>query len=140
MCANIACVTVIVDVTSNIDELSVNDVSEAEAQIILHRFDLLPDHVKSDFAEALRLLNENGVKLAVCDKGHSIDSYFVCATLTGLETIRAMYTSGELRATLESVFNVLAKLKGRLRIKTFNEWTSEDYERCVQYFHKMSGI
>ena len=83
-------------------------------------------------------LHSHGVYPAAVKK-HSIRLYLLCATLEGLFYLEEMYSSGELKVFLGSLFCILLNNKRCVSVRTF-VWERFNYMECTQHLCSLSGL
>jgi hypothetical protein len=134
-----------VEMDAELDESSVGDGGQAETQIV-EQFMTLLEQSPAEHREELRVKVNNKVQELGPDvevkrvrKRNSIGSYFVCKTLAALQRLYQIYLSGHLQTFLEELFTLLLNNGQRIRIKNL-VWSRADYDKCVGYFFRMSGM
>jgi hypothetical protein len=144
---------VVVCVDAELEESSVGDVEQVETDIVQQSMILTiritaedgvqlgarERQVRSKLQQFVQEELGPDVELIGARKQNSIGSYFVCKTLTALQRLYQMYLSGRLQTFLEELFTLLLDNGQRIRIKNL-VWSRADYDNCVKFFCKLSGM
>jgi len=72
-------------------------------------------------------------KLLVVEKANSIILFFVCITLSALQSLREKWSSGRLRVIVQSLFTFLAAANDTVRVERLI-WSLKDYEQSFNLF------
>ena len=139
-------VSVVVVADAELDESSVNDVVQTEDVIVSQWRDVSADErheMRETFDEILRPLGFE-TSLLVIRRANSLALFFLCMTLSAVNSLRDQWRTRQLRHIIESLFtffsgntyrsgNTLRVLVKRLT------WPLTDYERCLRFFHSLQG-
>jgi hypothetical protein len=68
----------------------------------------------------------------------SIGLYFFCSSLSGLQFLRDLYASSQLKRIVNEIFVALSHKSHAASLQAENiEWDEENYRRCVKYLHSV---
>jgi len=133
-------VSVVVGPDAELDESSVDNVSQSEDKIVSQGRELSVGE-KSDLQDRVdEILRPLGfeTRLLVLDRTKSIAVFFVCMTLIALTRLRDQWSSGQLKGIVESLFTFISDAKRPVRVKRLT-WSLTDYERCLKFFSSLQG-
>ena len=135
------CVSAVVGVDAELNERSVNDVSETENVIVSQWREVSADEqheLRHRFDEILRPLGFE-TRLLVMRRASSIAVYFICLTLSAVMSLRDQWRSRrQLRGIVEELFTLLSGVTRRVWVKRLT-WLLTDYERCLEVFSSVHG-
>ena len=133
-------VSAVVGVDAEINEQSVNDVSETE-NIIVSQWREVSANQKHElhdrFNEILRPLGFE-TRLLVIRRANSIALYFICLTLSAVMSLRDQWRSGQLRDMVEKLFTLLSTAANTVPVKRLI-WPLTEYEECLAFFRSVQG-
>jgi len=133
-------VSAVVGVDAELNERSVNDVSETENVIVSQWRDVSADEkheLRDKVDEVLRPLGFK-TKLLVMERADSIALYFICLTLSAVMSLRGQWLSRELRDIVMDLFTLLSTAAHRVGVKRLT-WPVADYEQCSDFFRSLQG-
>jgi len=131
---------VVVGVDAELDESSVDDVSQTEDRIVSQWREISADEkhqLRDKFDEILRPFGFE-TSLVVIRRANSIALYFLCMTLAALLGLRDQWRSGPLKDIVESLFTFLSGAAHTVRVKRL-AWPLTDYERYLERFSDAQG-
>jgi len=137
-------VSVVVGVDAELNELSVRDVTQAEARIVLQSRALLPacgqNQIQSGVDDLNKILRPLGLetRLVVIERANSIALYFICMTLSAVMSLRDQWRRQQLRDIVEELFTFLSGATRTVRVNRLS-WPVTDYERCQDFFRCTQG-
>jgi len=132
-------VSVVVDVDAELDESSVDDVGQTEGRIVSQWREVSADEqhqLRERVNEIFRPLGFE-TSLVVIRRANSLALCFICMTLAALLGLRDQWRSGQLKRTVQSLFDVLSAGTSVL-VKRLT-WPLTDYEQCVNFFSSVRG-
>jgi len=131
---------------AELDESSVDDVTQCEDRIVYQSRDLLPvgaeDQTKCKVSDSVSMLNELlqplglRTRLVVVERDNSIALIFICMTLSAVMSLRHLWQSGQLRDIVVSLFTFLSGASRTVGVKRLT-WPLTDYERCLEFFSSL---
>jgi len=127
--------SVVVGADAELDESSVDDVTQAEDRIVSRWREVSADEqhqLCNRFDEILRPLGFE-ISLAVIRRANSIALYFLCMTLSALMSLRDQWHSQQLKDIVESLFTCLSAAPQTVYVKRLT-WPLTDYQRCLEFF------
>jgi len=127
-------------VDAELDETSVNDVSETENVIVSQWRDVSADEqheLRHRFDAILRPLGFE-IRLVVMRRASSIAFYFICLTLSAVMSLRDQWDSRQLRDIVQELFTLLSGITRTVKVKRLS-WPLTDYERCLEFFSSVHG-
>jgi len=133
-------VSVVVGADAELEESSVDGVSQTEDRIVSQWREISADEqnqLRERFDEILRPFGFE-TSLVVIRRANSIALYFLCMTLAALMSLRDQWNRRELRDTVESLFTFLSGATLTVRVKRLI-WSPTDYERCLEFFGSIQG-
>jgi len=133
-------VSAVVGVDAELDERSVNDVSETENVIVSQWREVSADkqhELRDKVNEILRPLGFK-TRLLVMSRASSTALYFICLTLSAVMSLRDHWRSQQLRDIVQKLFTLLSGVTGTVRVKRLS-WLLTDYERCLEVFSSVHG-
>jgi len=133
-------VSAVVGVDAELDEMSVDDVSETENVIVSQWGEVSADEkheLRDKVDEVLRRLGFK-TKLLVVERTNSIALYFTCLTLSAVMSLHDQLDSEQLRDIVEELFMLLLVVTLPVRVKRLS-WPRTDYERCLEVFSSVRG-
>jgi len=133
-------VSVTVAVDAELDETSVDDVTQSEDVIVSQWEDVSQDmrnQLRAEFDEILYPLGYE-TSLIVIRRANSIALYFICMTLSAVMGLRGQWRIGKLRHIVESLFTFLSGATDRVRVKRLT-WPLTGYERSLKFFSCVQG-
>ena len=142
---------------AELDEWSVDDVTQCEDRIVSQSEALLPagsrGRIKDKVDELDELLRDFGMEtsLVVIRRANSLALYFICMTLAALMSLRGQWRSQQLRDTVQKLFTFLSGAtdsthetdssddsdsSGATRTVRVNRltWPLTDYQRSLDLF------
>ena len=146
MCLLCNCVSVVVGVDAELNEESVDDVSQTEDVIVSQWRDVSADekhHMRERVDEILRPLGLQA-RLIVVERVNSLVLIFICMTLSALTSLRHQWCTRRLRDVVKDLFTFLSGntwpdgKPRRVSVKRLS-WPVSDYERCLEFFHSVQG-
>ena len=132
--------SVAVGTDAELDESSVDDVSHTEYRIVSQWREVSSNekhHLRDRVDEILRPLGYE-TRLLVIDRANSIALFFICMTLSALMSLRHKWSSGQLKATVQSLFTFLSAATRTIHIKRLS-WPETGYERSLKFFSFAQG-
>ena len=159
LCAQIhARVSVVVGVVAELDESSIDEMTQCEDRITSQSRALFPVRPCDETADAvdevdqlysvlreLRSALDSETQLVVLSPAANIALYFVCKTLPAVVSLRDRWRGGQLSGIVEKLFTFLSCNtycdgdSRQVRVKRLT-WPFTDYDRCLEYFHSMQGV
>ena len=133
-------VSAVVAVDAELEEMSVNDVSETENVIVSQWREVSANEqheLRDRVDEIFRPLGFE-TRLIVIRRANSIALYFICLTLSAIMSLHDQWRSGPLRDIVEKLFTLLSTASRRVRIKRLI-WPVTDYEQCSDFFRSVQG-
>jgi len=138
-------VTVVVGADAELDESSVEDVRETEDRIVSQWREVSAEEkheLRDRVDEIFRPLGYE-TRLIVIRRANSLALYFICMTLSAVMSLRDKWGDGQLRDTVQSLFEFLSfpsvqSAERTVRVKRLT-WPLSDYERCVNCFSSEPG-
>ena len=134
-------VSAVVGVDAELEERSVNDVSETENVIVSQWREVSADEqheLRHSFDEILRPLGFE-IRLVVMRRASSIALYFICLTLSAVMSLRDHWHSQrQLRDIVERLFWLLSGVTDRVYLRRLT-WPLTDYKRCLEVFSSVHG-
>jgi len=127
-------------VDAELDESSVDDVSQTEDRIVSQWREISANEkhqLRDKFDEILRPLGFE-TSLVVIRRANSIALYLICMTLAALMGLRDQWFSRELRDIIQSLFTFLSDATETVYVKRVT-WSLIDYERCLWFFSDEQG-
>jgi len=132
---------VVVGIDAEVDESSVDDVTQCEDRIVNQSQNFLSSNSRAEMQQELDdVLRRFGLeaRLVVVAKANSLAVYFICLTLLALTRLREQWSSGQLRDTVQSLFTLLSGATREVRVKRLL-WSRTDYERSEEFFSSLPG-
>ena len=129
-------VSVVVGVHAELDETSINDVSQTENEIV-SSWRYIPAKVRELVDWLLRRL-PFGTKLFTIKHRNSIALYFICPTLLAVMSLRDQWRSQQLRDIVDKLFTLLSNGSDTVGVKRLI-WPFTEYERCFYFFSSVQG-
>ena len=126
-------VSAVVGVVAELEERSVNDVSETENVIVSQWREVSADEqheLRDKVDEILRPLGLE-TRLLVMRRANGIALYFICLTLSAVMSLRDQWLSRELTDIVEELFTLLSTASRTVRVKRLI-WPVTEYERSLQ--------
>jgi len=133
-------VSAVVGVDAELDERSVNDVSETENVIVSQWREVSADEqheLRHIVADILRPLGFE-IRLVVMRRAGSIALYFICLTLSAVMSLRDHWRSRQLRGIVQQLFTLLSGVTRGVPVNRLT-WPLTDYERCLEVFSSLHG-
>jgi len=131
---------VVVGVDAELDESSVDDVSQTE-DVIISQWRELSTNEKHQYRgrvdEIFRPLGYE-TSLVVIRRANSIAMFFACLTLSALTSLHGQWYKDELKDIVQSLCTFLSGASQTVRIKRLT-WTQADYERQLGFFNSVQG-
>ena len=137
-------VSVVVGLDAELDESSVDDVTQCEDTIVSQSRDFLSSDSRAKVQKGLdefnAILRRLGLKtrLVVLEKANSLALYFICLTLLALTRLRDQWSDGQLRDIVQSLFTLLSGASREVRIRRLL-WSQSDYERSEEFLCSLPG-
>ena len=129
-------VSAAVAIDAELDETSLDDMSQTENVIVSQWRDISADEqheLRDRFDEILRPLGFE-TSLIVIRRANSIALYFICLTLSAVMSLRDHWRSQLLKHIVEQLFTFLhLHLHRTVHVKRLN-WPRTDYEQCLKFF------
>ena len=135
-------VSAVVGVDAELDERSVDDVSETENVIVSQWREVSADEqheLRHRFDEIVRPLGFE-TRLVVLKRANSIALYFICLTLSAVMSLRDHWHSHQLHYIVQELFTLLSgvtravlDVTDTVPVKRLT-WPLNDYERCLYFF------
>jgi len=127
-------VLVVVRMTTELSELSVDDVVQSEDRIVSQWGEVSADEQHQMREQVDEILRPFGVqtRLLVVEKANSLALCFTCLTLSALMSLHDQWSAGQLRKIVKSLFRLLSG-EHYLHLKRLS-WPVTDYERCMDFF------
>ena len=134
-------VSAVVGVDAEMNERSVNDVSETENAIVSQWREVSADEQHELRHKVDKILRPLGfeTRLLVMRRASSIALYFICLTLSAVMSLRDHWRSRQLRDIVQQLFTLLSGVTYGLRVKRLS-WPLIDYERCLEVFSSVHGM
>lgn len=122
----------------NVDEAIAEIVSEFDLTIRERNMERNEEDVV-ELNEELHRLGDQ-VRLIAFRQSSGITVYILCLALTSVQQLYEVYLRGELNSILENVFTILLRTKSRpvVNIRQL-EWSSSNYDECVQLLQMAPG-
>jgi len=149
---------VVVGVVAELDESSVDEMTQCEDRITSQSRALFPVRPCDETADAvdevdqlysvlreLRSALDSETQLVVLSPAANIALYFVCKTLPAVVSLRDRWRGGQLSGIVEKLFTFLSCNtycdgdSRQVRVKRLT-WPFTDYDRCLEYFHSKQGV
>ena len=133
-------VSAVVGVDAELDERSVNDVSETENVIVSQWRDVSAQEkheLRDKVDEILRPLGLQ-TRLLVMERANSIALYFICLTLSAVMSLRDHWRTGQLDVIVQKLFTLLYSASRKVGVKRLS-WPLTDYERCLDFLRSVQG-
>jgi len=131
-------VSALVSVDAELDETSVNNVSETENVIVSQWREVSADEqheLRHRFDEILRHLGFE-IRLLVMRRASGIALYFICLSLSAVMSLRDQWLSlHQLTCIVEQLFSLLSGVTRPVLVKKLS-WPLTDYERCLKISSK----
>ena len=130
----------VVGVDAELNELSVDDVNEAE-DVIVSQWREVSASEKHEMRQGVdELLRPLGYEtsLLVIRRASSIAVLFTCLTLAAVMNLRDQWRSHKLREIVEKLFSLFSRARQTIRIKRLI-WPLTDFERCLHFFDCIQG-
>jgi len=139
-------VSVVVSVHAELDKSSVDNVERAEDVIVSQWRDVSVDERRQMRAQVDEVLRPLGYEtsLLVIRRANSIALFFICMTLSAVESLRKQWHTKQLRSIIQSLFVFLSykpSLWSSIRevhVKRLS-WPQTDYERYLEFFRSVRG-
>jgi hypothetical protein len=120
--------------------------SADEERLIVERFMAVLGNVPSVerenyYAQVTRHMSElrsRGIDLIAANTQHSIGLFYLCRSLDALQHLYDLFTSGELKQTVERIFTLLLNEKSVV-VDNLN-WDSQDYVNGLQDFYAAMNL
>jgi len=135
---------VVVRVDAELDESSVDDVTQCEGKIVNQSRAFLPPGSEAKIQQGLdefnAVLHPLGLqtKLVVVERANSLALYLICLTLSALMSLRGQWRTRELRDIVEELFTFLSGATDTVLIRRLS-WPGSDYERCLEFISSVQG-
>jgi len=120
-----------------------------EDNIVSRSLAVLPagsrDHIRRKVDELDQLVSQFGLqtRLVLLERANSIVLFFVCLTLSAVESLRDQWRSRQLSRTVASLFTLLCKIDNSTQNRPIHvkrlTWRLADYQRCVAFFRCPKG-
>ena len=133
-------VSAVVAVDAELEEMSVNDVSETENVIVSQWREVSANEqheLRDRVDEIFRPLGFE-TRLIVIRRANSIALYFICLTLSAIMSLRDQWRSRELRDIVKKLFTLLSTASRTVWVKRLI-WPVTDYEQCSDFFRSVQG-
>jgi len=133
-------VLVLVGIDAELDELSVDDVSQTEDRIVSQWREVSADERHQLCDGVNELLRPLGFEtsLLVIRRANSLALYFICMTLAALTSLRDQWESEQLKDIVQKLFTLLSRATQTVRVKRLT-WPMNDYQRCLNFFSSARG-
>jgi len=133
-------VSAVAGVDAELDERSVDDVSETEIIIVSQWRDVSADEKHEMLDKVDEVLRPLGfeTRLVVIRRGNSIALYFICLTLSAVMSLRDQWRSRQLRDIVKKLFTLLSTASRTVRVKRLI-WPLTEYEQCSDFFRSVQG-
>ena len=134
----------IVRLDAELNELTVDDVTQCEDRIVNQSRAFLPPGSEADIQQGLDDFNEIlrplgfETSLLVIRRANSLALYLTCLTLSPLMSLRDQWSSRQLRDIVQKLFTFLSGASRKVKIKRLS-WPLSDYERCLEFFSSVQG-
>ena len=132
-------VSVVVNMDAQLDESSVDDVSQCEDGIVTRGRELLNaaerHELRDTFDDILRPLGLY-TRLVVLDRANSIALYFICMTLSSV--LSELWRCGQLQNVIQILFTFLSGASQPVLVHRLS-WPLSDDERCRIFFGLLSS-
>jgi len=117
--------------SGDVDLVETDIVSRLQSSRTINEDQSQDEHNNSAMAKPIRYLRQLGVRFwqFFARKGNSITSMFICDSIKELQMLRDHFGSGLMVKVLHNVFTALADEEVGISLL---EWTTEDYDSCVQ--------
>ena len=129
---------------AELEELSVDDVTQCEDRIVSQSEALLPagsrGRIQDKVDELDELLRDFGMEtsLVVIRRANSLALYFICMTLAALMSLRDQWHSRQLRRTVKKLFTFLSGAIRTVRVKRLT-WPLTEYQRSLEFFSSVQS-
>jgi len=133
-------VSAVVGVDAELNERSVNDVSQTENVIVSQWRDVSAQkkhELRYKVDEILRPLGLQ-TRLLLMERANSIALYFICLTLSAVMSLRDHWRRQQLRHIVQELFTLLSGVTRTVPVKRLS-WSPTDYERCLKIFSSVRG-
>ena len=130
----------VVGVDAELEELSVDDVSQSEDKIVSQWREVSSAekrHLRDRVDEIFRPLGLQA-RLVVLERANSLAMFFICMTLSALMSLRVQWSNGQLKDIVQSLFTFLSAATRTVRINRLS-WPETDYERSLTVFTSVPG-
>jgi len=125
-------VSVVVNVDAELDESSVDDVTQTEGRIVSQWREISADEQRELRDRVDEILRPLGLQTKLLVVEHA-NIYFLCMTLVALWSLRDQWSSGQLKDIVESLFTCLSAAPRTVYVKKL-AWPLTEYQRCSEYF------
>lgn len=113
--------------------------SSAEERLIVERFknllsessDTNRENLYSQVVQHVNELRGRGILIVSANSENSIGVLYMCLSLSGLQHLYDLYTSGQLKRIAEHIFTVLLNDEKAVTIDSL-QWNARDYVDCMQ--------
>jgi len=129
---------------AELEELSVDDVTQCEDRIVSQSEALLPagsrGRIQHKVDELDELLRDFGMEtsLVVIRRANSLALYFICMTLAALMSLRDQWHSRQLRDTVKKLFTFLSGATRTVHVKRLT-WPLTEYQRSLEFFSSVQS-
>jgi len=133
-------VSAVVGVDAELEERSVNDVSETENVIVSQWREVSASdqhELRHRFDEIVRPLGFE-TRLVVLKRASSIAVYFICLTLSAVMSLRDHWRRQRLRRIVEELFTLLYSASREVVVKRLI-WPVIEYEQCMNLLRSVQG-
>ena len=139
-------VSVVVVADAELEEWSVDDMSQAEDVIVSQWREVSADEnhqMREQVNEILRPLGFE-TSLLVIRRANSLALFFICMSLSAVMSLRDQWRTRRLRDVVQKLFTILAgntRPDGstrEVRVKRLT-WPLTNYERCLEFFQSLQG-
>ena len=129
----------VVVITAELDESSVDDVAQCQDRIVsqfqaLFPFDSQVQEYRSS-GELNKVVKPMGV--VVLSRPNSVALFYICKSSSAVVDLRLAWCTGDLRCAVESNFNFLLRVARHVRVRRLT-WPLTDYERCLDFLDFLS--
>jgi len=133
-------VSAVVGVVAELEERSVNDVSETENVIVSQWREVSADEqheLRDKVDEILRPLGLE-TRLLVMRRANGIALYFIGLTLSAVMRLRDQWLSRQLRDIVKKLFTLLSTASRTVFVKRLI-WPVTEYEQCLDFLRSLQG-
>jgi len=136
---------VVVGVHAELDESSVDDVTQCEDRIVNQSRAFLPASSRGQIRQGVDQLDEIlrplglETELVILAHRNSIALYLICLTLSALMSLRDHWSTGQLRDIVQKLFTFLSGAARTVYVKRLT-LPLTDYERFINYFSPLQGM